>query len=80
MAKISGFYIRVARTISRYCEMFIITLFINKPKNLELEGICKTLKKAGIVMSLLISVTYGKYATYVPDVVAYKYYECFRSQ
>ena len=42
--------------------------------NLELAAILKitTIKKAGNVMSPL-GVTYGKYATQVPDVVAYEY-------
>ena len=44
-----------------------------KPTNHELEDICKTLKKEGIVVSLL-SVTY---VTHVQDVLAYEYYECF---
>jgi len=41
-------------------------------------------QKAGIVLSLnnttLIKVTYGKYATRVPDEVAYGMYEWFSSQ
>ena len=41
-------------------------------------------RKAGIVMSLndttLTKVTYGKYATRVPDEVAYGIYEWFSSQ
>ena len=41
-------------------------------------------QKAGIVTSLndmtLIKVTYGKYATRVPDDVAYGIYEWFSSQ
>jgi len=41
-------------------------------------------QKAGIVTSLndttLTKVTYGKYATRVPDEVAYGIYECFSSQ
>ena len=41
-------------------------------------------QKAGIVMSLndttLTKVTYGKYATRVPDEVAYGIYEWFSSQ
>ena len=41
-------------------------------------------QKAGIVMSLndttLTKVTYGKYATQVPDEVAYRIYEWFSSQ
>ena len=41
-------------------------------------------QKAGIVTSLndttLTKVTYGKYATWVPDEVAYGIYEWFSSQ
>ena len=55
-------------------------VFLFSSTNLELAAILKTTtKKAGNVMSLL-GVAYGKYATQVPDVVAYEYYECFSSQ
>ncbi len=49
--------------------------------NLELVGHFekKNNKKGGKVMSPL-SVTYGKYAHRIPDVVAYEFYECFSSQ
>ena len=56
-------------------------VFLSNSTNLELAAILKTttIKKAGNVMSPL-GVTYGKYATQVPDVVAYEYYDCFSSQ
>ena len=49
--------------------------------NLELVGHFEknNNKKGGKVMSPL-SVTYGKYAHRIPDVVAYEFYECFSSQ
>ena len=60
--------------------MFIVYIKKSiKRKNLELEAICKALKKAGIIMSLL-SVTHGKYSIQVPDVVACECYECFSFQ
>ena len=44
----------------------------------------KQMQKAGIVTSLndttLTKVTYGKYATWVPDKVAYGIYKWFSSQ
>ena len=54
-----------------FCYVFVLIISSSlKSTNLELEAICKTAKKAGNVMSLL-SVTYGKYATQVPDVMSY---------
>ena len=32
------------------------------------------------LLSMPLSVTYGKYAHRIPDVVAYEFYECFSSQ
>ena len=48
-------------------------VFLFKSTNFELAAILKTttIKKAGIYHIPLASVTYGKYATRVPDVVTY---------
>ncbi len=39
-----------------------------------------TTKRREFIDIPLASVTYGKYATRVPDVVAYGFYECFSCQ
>jgi len=63
------FYVRVARTIT---------------KQTRREKTIQQKQKAGIVTSLndttLAKVTYGKYASRVPDEVAYGIYEWFSSQ
>ena len=63
------FYVRVARTIT---------------KQTRREKTIQQKQKAGIVTSLndttLPKVTYGKYASRVPDEVAYGIYEWFSSQ
>jgi len=79
------FYVRVARTI----------LFLPREHKIHnFEPTCNVLfiiwrlnfqkQKAGIVTTLndvtLTKVTYGKYATRVPDEVAYGIYEWFSSQ
>ena len=56
-------------------------VFLFNSTNFELAATLKktTIKKVGNTMSPL-GVTYAKYATQVPDVVAYDYYECFSCQ
>ena len=84
------FYVRVARTISSEI------LFLPREHKIHIfEPTCNVLfiiwrlnieqkQQAGIVTSLndttLTKVTYGKYATRVPDEVAYGIYELFSSQ
>ena len=86
MARRYEFYVRVARTI----------LFLPREHKIYIfEPTCNVLftiwrlniqqkQKAGIVTSLndttLTKVTYGKYATRVPDEVAYGISEWFSSQ
>ena len=86
------FYVRVARTVSRTSEI----LFLPREHKIHIfEPTCEVLfiiwilnierkKKAGIITSLndttLTKVTYGKYATRVPDEVAYGIYELFSFQ
>ena len=86
MARRYEFYVRVARTIlflprEHKIHIFKATcnvLFIIWRLNIEQK------QQAGIVTSLndttLTKVTYGKYATRVPDEVAYGIYEWFSSQ
>ena len=73
------FYVRVAREHKIYIfEPTCNVLFIIWRLNFEQK------QKAEIVTSLidttLTKVTYGKYATRVPDEVAYGMYEWFSSQ
>ena len=79
------FYVRVARTISepREHKIDIFEPTCNVLFNIRRLNIQQK-QKAGIVTSLndttLTKVTYGKYATRVPDDVAYGIYEWFSSQ
>ena len=63
------------------CNVLFIIWRLNKR---EREKPIQQKQKAGIVTSLndttLTKVTYGKYATRVPDEVAYGIYEWFSSQ
>ena len=80
------FYVRVARTIYCFCHENI--KFISSSKRvmffLLYGDSIQQKQKAGIVASFndttLTKVTYGKYATRVPDEVAYGIYEWFTSQ
>ena len=73
------FYVRVPREHKIHIfEPTYNVLFIVWRLNIEQK------QQAGIVTSLndttLTKVTYGKYATWVPDEVAYGIYEWFSSQ
>ena len=80
------FYVRVARTILFLPREHKIHIFEPTCNVLFIIGILniQQKQKAGIVTSLndttLTKVTYGKYATRVPDEVAYGIYEWFSSQ
>ena len=88
MARRYEFYVRVARTIWRlnieyfrfYCVVLSSQVTFTNTAGLYEK---RREKKAGIVTSLndttLAKVTYGKYATRVPDEVAYGIYEWFSS-
>ena len=88
------FYVRVARTIlprehkihifEPTCKVLFIIWRIYSKQQTRREKAIQQKQKAGIVTSLndttLTKVTYGKYATRVPDEVAYGIYEWFSSQ
>ena len=89
------FYVRVARTISHeWAKRTSEILFLPREHKIHMfEPTCNVLfiiwrnqqkQKAGIMTSLndttLTKVRYGKYATHVPDQVAYGIYEWFSSQ
>ena len=87
------FYVRVARTISHeWAKQTSEILFLPREHKIHIFEptfnvlfiIWRLKQKAGIVTSLndttLTKVTYGKYATRVPDEVAYGIYEWFSSQ
>ena len=76
--KIAISYIVFFAVFSFSCSSQKLIIY-SRLKFTNLEAIRKTAKKTENVM-LLLSMTYGKYATQVPDGLAYKYYECFSSQ
>ena len=89
MARRYEFYVQVARTISQeYCSCHENIKFISSSQRVMfflLYGETNSTKaKGGIVTSLndttITKVTYGKYATQVPDEVAYGIYGWFSSQ
>ena len=93
MARRCEFYVRVARTKSHpFASLTREILFLPREHKIHIfEPTCNVLfiiwrlkQKSGIVTSLndttLTKVTYGKYATRVPDEVAYGIYEWFSSQ
>ena len=83
MARRYNFYVLVVRTISHSFAAREHKIHIFEPTCNVLFIIWRK-QKAGIVTSLkdttLAKVTYGKYATRVPDEVAYGIYEWFSSQ
>ena len=76
------------RSLVRYCSCHENIKFISSSQRVMflnyMEKPIQQKQKAGIVTSLndttLTKVTYGKYATRVPDEVAYGIYEWFSSQ
>ena len=66
------------------CKVLFIIWRLNSKQQTRREKPIQQKQKAGIVTSLndttLTKVTYGKYATRVPDEVAYGIYEWFSSQ
>ena len=88
MASRYEFYVRVVRSLVRYCSCHENITFISSSQGVMfslLHGETNSTKVKGgnrdiIERTTLTKVAYGKYATRVPDEVAYGIYEWFSSQ